>query len=377
MSRIDRYLFAQQMAFFGFFALILVLIYWLNRAVGLFDQLIGDGQSARVFLEFSLLTLPNVIRLVLPLAAFAGTVYAVNRLWQDGELVAAQAAGMSAFRLARPVALFGLAVAAMLMLLMHLAVPAARAALAARSAEVEANVTAQLLTEGRFMHPTEGVSVFIGTVRPTGELVDVFLADDRSDSVRTTYSAPRAVIALGESGPKLVMFDGLSQILSRESGRLAITEFADFTYDLAGLAGVGLAAPTAEEMTTPALFRADPADLNRTQSTPAAFLAEAHARIAQPLLGLAAPLIGVAVLLLGTYSRFGLWRQVLGAILVLIFVQMLANAGTSAALRSAAAWPAVYAAPLAGLAVAAFLLALADRPRRAGRRRADRRRAAA
>ena len=34
----------------------------------LFDQLIADGQSAWVFLEFTALTLPNVIRLVLPVA---------------------------------------------------------------------------------------------------------------------------------------------------------------------------------------------------------------------------------------------------------------------------------------------------------------------
>jgi hypothetical protein len=33
---------------------VLVAVYWVNRAVGLFDQLIGDGQSALVFLEFSL-----------------------------------------------------------------------------------------------------------------------------------------------------------------------------------------------------------------------------------------------------------------------------------------------------------------------------------
>jgi hypothetical protein len=32
---------------------VLVAVYWVNRAVGLFDQLIGDGQSALVFLEFS------------------------------------------------------------------------------------------------------------------------------------------------------------------------------------------------------------------------------------------------------------------------------------------------------------------------------------
>ena len=39
MSRFDRYLLSQLVALFGFFALILVSVYWVNRAVGLFDRL--------------------------------------------------------------------------------------------------------------------------------------------------------------------------------------------------------------------------------------------------------------------------------------------------------------------------------------------------
>ena len=112
MPRFDRYLLTQLLAVFGFFALVLVLVYWVNQAVGLFDQLIGDGQTALVFLEFSVLTLPNVISLVLPIAAFAAAVFVANRLTQDSEMVVMQATGFSSFRLARPVLIFGLIVAA-------------------------------------------------------------------------------------------------------------------------------------------------------------------------------------------------------------------------------------------------------------------------
>jgi lipopolysaccharide export system permease protein len=108
LPRFDRYLLTQLLAVFGFFALVLVLVYWVNRAVGLFDQLIGDGQTALVFLEFSVLTLPNVIRVVLPIAAFAAAVFVANRLTQDSEMVVMQATGFSSFRLARPVLIFGL-----------------------------------------------------------------------------------------------------------------------------------------------------------------------------------------------------------------------------------------------------------------------------
>ena len=71
MARFDRYMLSQLMVLFGFFALVLVSVYWVNRAVILFDRLIADGHSAGVFLEFTVLSLPRVIGLVLPMAAFA------------------------------------------------------------------------------------------------------------------------------------------------------------------------------------------------------------------------------------------------------------------------------------------------------------------
>ena len=111
MARFDRYLLSQLMVLFGFFALVLVLVYWINRAVVLFDQLIADGQSAVVFLEFTALTLPNVIRAVLPVAVFASSVYVTNRLSSESELVVVQSTGFSAFRLARPILVFGILVA--------------------------------------------------------------------------------------------------------------------------------------------------------------------------------------------------------------------------------------------------------------------------
>ena len=74
MARLDRYMLSQLLLLFGFFALVLVALFWINRAVILFDRLIGDGQSALVFLEFTALGLPKLITTVLPIAAFAGAV---------------------------------------------------------------------------------------------------------------------------------------------------------------------------------------------------------------------------------------------------------------------------------------------------------------
>ena len=365
MARFDRYLLSQFLALFGFFSLILVLIYWINRAVGLFDRIIGDGQSALVFLEISLLTLPNVIRVVLPVSAFAAAVYTTNRLTQDGELGVMQATGFSAFRLARPVVYFGLCVTLMLTLLYNVIVPASRTVLAERTAAISANVTSRLLVAGKFMHPTSGITFYIREISDTGELRDVFLADDRSATTRTTYTARRALLVRGDIEPKLIMFDGQSQGYDVAKKRLSMTQFSDFTYDLGGFMTTDkTAARSLDELSTMELLTPTAAILAETGGTRASLLADGHARIAQPFLALATSMIGFSALLLGAFSRFGLWRQIVGAVVALIILQMLNNAGTSAALKSDMAWPLVYAAPILGVFMSLGMLWVAQRPRR-------------
>ena len=365
MARFDRYLLSQLLALFGFFSLVLVAVYWVNRAVGLFDQLIGDGQSALVFLEFSMLTLPNVIRLVLPISAFAAAVYVANRLTQESELVVMQATGFSAFRLARPVLYFGLIVTAMMLLLMHVLVPASRTALADRSAEISQNVTARFLKDGQFLHPGDGITLYIREVAATGELLDLFLADDRKAETRATYTARRALFVRADTGPKLLMFDGMVQVLTTETQSLTITRFGDFTYDLSGLiAAQTRSARSAAEASTVELLAASAALMTETQETRAALVFAAHDRLAQPFLAAAAALIGFSSLLLGAFSRFGLWRQVLIAVGLLIVVQAISTVATGFGSVSDGGWVWAYAAPVVGLAIGTFELWWSQRPKR-------------
>lgn len=367
MSRFDRYLLSQLVALFGFFALILVAVYWVNRAVGLFDRLLGDGHSALVFLEFSLLMLPNVIRLVLPIAAFAAAVYVTNRLTQESELVVMQATGFSAFRLARPVLYFGALVTVLNLVLMNILVPWSAAMLKDREAQLSENVTAKYLNAGQFMHPATGVTLYIRDITQQGELRDLFLADDRSDTERTTYTARSALLARGDDGPVLLMFDGIAQTVTRaEDPRLSVTRFADLTYDLGGMIDLSLSDRVSiDTLTTAELARLTDADRDRRLGVPAEKVQEEiHTRLAQPFLSAAAALVGFATLLVGAFSRFGLWRQILGAVGILIFLQLLNTTGASLALRDAALWPAVYAAPVTGLLIGTLLLHIAQRPRR-------------
>jgi len=354
---------SQLMTLFGFFSLVLIMVYWINRAVILFDQLIADGQSAGVFLAFTALSLPQVITIVLPLSAFAASLYVTNRMSNEAELTVVQATGFSPFRIARPVALFGLVVTLLMSALVHVLAPAALTELNAREAEIAGTATSRLLREGTFINPVDGVTVYIREITPGGELQDIFLSDQRAESETVTYTAARAYLVQAPEGPQLVMVDGSIQTLRVSERQLVTTGFSDLVYNLAPLLPEpGTARRSSREFPTLALLDAAPDTVALTRKSAEILHAEAHDRVAETLLALVAALLGFATLLVGQFSRFGVWRQVVAAIFLVIFVKGIETLATAAIRDAPDRWWLAYMPVLVGIAIVWGLLTRATRP---------------
>lgn len=363
MARFDRYFLSQLMVLFGFFSLVLVLVYWINRAVVLFDQLIADGQSAVVFLEFTALSLPSVIRLALPLAAFAAAVYVTNRMSTEAELTVVQATGYSPFRLARPVLYFGIVVALLMSLLMHILVPLSSARLAERQSEIAQNITSRLLTEGQFLEPINGVVFYIREITPEGELRDIFISDTRDTDDQVTYTAARAFLVRDGDTTQLVLIDGLVQTLRIADQRLFTTSFDDFAYNVGNLiAPLQSRGRRDTHISTWELLHPTPELQAETRQTAADLLTRAHDRFSQSILGAVAALLGFAALMVGGYSRFGVWRQIIGAIILIIIVKAVETTGLRLARSDPHLWFAAYLQSVVGLLMIWFLLFWASRP---------------
>jgi len=363
VGRFDRYLLSQLMVLFGFFALVLILVYWVNRAVSLFDQLVADGQTMGIFLTLSLLTLPGLIAIVLPLAAFAASLYVTNRMTAESELIVLQATGSSAFRLGRPVVIFGVIVAGLMSVLTHYLVPAAASEMNRRQAEIAQNATARFLQEGQFLSPTSGITLYIRDITQAGELRDIFLSDTRARDESVIYTASSAYVVRTITGPQLVMIDGMAQALQRQSQRLITTSFNDLAYDIGTLVNLpDTTRRSSRELSTLELLSPTPDLIEETRRTAGQLVAEGHNRFAQAILGFVGPLIGFATLLIGGFSRFGVWRQVLAAIALVIVVKMIETVTTNAVRVNPANWPLTYLAGLTGVVMALVLMWSTTRP---------------
>ena len=363
MARFDRYMLSQLMVLFGFFSLVLVMVYWINRAVVLFDQLIANGQSASVFLEFTALSLPAVIKLALPLSAFAASIYVTNRMTSESEMVAVQATGYSSFRIARPVLYFGLIVMVLMSALIHFLMPLSTARLDERRVEISQNMTARLLTEGKFIEPIDGVTFYIREISTEGELRDIFLSDNRNADSQVTYTADTAYLVKTDDAAQLVMINGLAQTLNTRTNRLFTTTFKDFAYNIGGFLQVtAREGRRAAELSTTELLRADAALQAETGESYGQLIARAHDRFAQSFMSVVAALLGFATLMVGGFSRFGVWRQIVAAIFLIIVIKATETLCLNITRENPSFWIAAYFPTALGLAMAWGLLFWSTRP---------------
>ncbi|MCA2008989.1 LPS export ABC transporter permease LptF [Tritonibacter mobilis] len=370
MSRYDRYVLSQYLLFFGFFALILVAVFWINRAVSLFDWLIGDGQSVLAFLEISALSLPNLVRMVLPLAAFAATVWVTNRLNSESELTVLRATGSSPWQLARPAMAFGVLSAAMMSALSLFLLPASLAQMQLREAELSRSVSAKLLNAGNFLHPSAGITFFIGSIDPDGTLNNVFLTDQRDPSVEITYTSDRAYLVREDDMAHLILVDGLAQRKEAHNDRLSTTAFADFSYPLGDLSPARTmgARPLRNIPTLDLLRDRDEITQNEDHSA-GAQAEELHLRFARAAVTFAVVMIGVSTLLLGGFSRFGIWKQVLVAFVLLILIEGMRGVVSEPVRDNAQMWPLIYLPAAIGVLISMIFLHLATRPQALARLR--------
>jgi len=249
--------------------------------------------------------------------------------------------------------------------LTHFLVPASLSQLGERQKEITENVTSRLLTEGTFLHPSSVVNFYIPEITPKVVLRDVFLSDRRLPVRTTTYTAQEAYLVQDQSGPKLVMVNGLAQQHTLETKQLVTTNFADFSYDISALV-------ESDEATRKEIKHRSTWDLLGRSSqvaqdagAPVGWVVyEGHGRIAQALITIVFALVGFATLLLGGYSRFGIWRQIMVAFVLLIALEMAKGAVTDPVRANADLWPLIYLPLAVGTALAVILLRLAATPLR-------------
>ncbi len=361
MRRLDRYILGQLLSASAFFAFILVAVYWINRALEIFNELAAYGQSSWVYLRLSLLTVPAVLDMVLPIACFAATVFVVNRLSNDRELVMLRSLGFSPFRMARPYWVFALVMTGLSLVLSNAFTPSSKWYFEQQSHDIRQNVSTKILRAGRFIHPAPDVTFFIEKMSDEGELQSIFLSDASDADQLTFYTANNAYFLMVDDVAQLVMTDGAVQNFDNVTQQLSVTRFSELSYDLSHILNVDQAWLPSFDTQHTAILAQDidvAAKVFRTSSQ--SVFNEIIKRLSMPLLCIAATLIGYSALLLGNFSRFGIWRQILFAFVLLVVVKSVEGAVVPKVRSQVDLWYLAYMPMMTGVTIAYFILMLVD-----------------
>ncbi|MEO1292126.1 MAG: LptF/LptG family permease [Pseudomonadota bacterium] len=363
MTQLDRYILRQIGLAFGFFCFVLAGVIWLTQAVVLIDVVLSAGQSIVRLFELSLLILPRVLGMVVPLSAFAATLFAINKLYSEAELVVMMMAGQGPLALARPVALFATVIAIATLIFTNFLAPRGELELERTRQALRAEFANALIREGRFLYPVDGLTVFIRDVGNNGQMEGLFLHDERDPSQPVTYTAERArFIRVGDEA-RLVMSRGVALSYVSRDQMLARVQFDQFTYDLTEFVNQEPRDPfKASTLPTWRLVAPDEGTRALPRFREGSFIATGHERLVFGVHAFLVPLIGLAIMLTGSYQRRGFGMRIVFAVLAVTALIVAGLVAKSAVISIPAIWPISYVPAMIAAVLTAFLFRRAMGP---------------
>jgi lipopolysaccharide export system permease protein len=322
MNTVSAYVFRQALgplvAILGALAAIAVLTQGLNQL----DIIITNRRAGFAFAYVTLLALPQLLSLILPMAVFIAVVYALNRMQTESEVAVLYGAGFSRQRIARPIVQL-----AVLAAIAHLTVnviiqPWAFKERRETFYSLRTDVASSLIEEGSFTFPSAGLTHYARERGGGGELRDLLINDARPE-YPITYTARAGAIATIEGQPAVVMRDGQIQ-RQVEDGTVDVLDFDRYVLQIEG----GFEEPDnfylkASDRTLYELFFPD-LTAHYDQRNVNEFLAEAHGRLSAPLLSIALAMIALVGVLGGQFSRSGYSRRIMIAAAIALLVRLLA-----------------------------------------------------
>ncbi|HWA02776.1 MAG TPA: LptF/LptG family permease [Rhizomicrobium sp.] len=355
MPRLSLYVLGQLIGPTALFAFLMTIVVWLTQSLRLLDLVINRGQSAATFVYLTILILPSLLVIILPIAYFAGTLYALTKLSGDSELVVMASAGYSRAQLSVPV----MVAAAIVMIVTYLCglffMPLGQRAMKEKVLDIRADVGAALLDEGEFNTPALGLTVFIRELNSDGQIRGVMVHDATNKKHPITYLAERGQFAQTPAGARLIMYDGTIEQVGASPAQLSVLKFKSYVFNLDQFTGPARVAEHAsnERFLGELLWPQG----KIKPGVRAAYFAEANNRLAQPLYCIAFGLIALAVITRGRRARSAQALRITAAVVAAAALRIAGYGIQGLATRHPALCVFFYLIPLAGAGAAVALLA--------------------
>lgn len=333
----------------------LSLLALLTQSLSTIDLIIENRQTALTFIYITILALPQLFSIIMPLAVFMAMLYALNRLNMDSELIVAKASGISPWQIVSP-ALRIATIALIVHLIINLFVqPYSFRKMRKALLDVRTDVASRMVRAGEFNQPTPGLTIYASEILPNGTMKDVMIYDERSTNTPLTYAAERGQVNSYNGRTSFTLFNGNVHYI-KDNGIMDITDFVSNTYDLTEIMSVDpVLRLKSSDRYLNELLNPDPNDYDNTRFAKE-YQAEGHARLSAPLYNIALVLIALAFMIRGEHKRTGYGRQIAIAAGIGFALRLGGFALASSAESDPAMNIAQYALPIIASLIAAWYL---------------------
>ena len=338
----------------------------LSQSLDQLEIIVERGQSVWVMIKLTLLAVPQLLAVIIPIGLFVGALIALTRLQREQELTAVFASGVTRWSAIRPAVWIALIAAVLTLVVTTVGQPWAQRQARAEAFAVRTDLAALLVEEGRFVQGPNGLTVYVQQIEQNGLLKNLFVYLEDGDRV-TTWDAAEARFSRIDGQPYLTLLNGSWQRYSSR-GVLEYISFGRNDVPLARYTEVTDRVrykPTDLYLTQ--LFNPSPRDLEHVGAA-GELMAEGHLRLSAPLYALMAMAMALTAIMGGPFSRTGYGLRIAKAAGAFLLVRV---AGYG--IVSASAWNSwlnvfQYLLPIVATAIALRLLfrALKPRPRAVG-----------
>jgi lipopolysaccharide export system permease protein len=355
MTLIERYILKISFTAFAACLVALTAVIWITQALRELDLLTGKGQTIFIFLTVTGLSLPALINVISPVALFLATLYALNKLNGDSELIVMSAAGMPPQRLMRPFLALGAFVCVIVGMITIYIMPASFQELRNLVTKIRADFVATMAKEGQFITLDNGIT-FHYRERSGDSLLGIFMEDQRDKTKVVVYLAERGQTVESNGQAYLVLEQGSVQRKEPDSKDSSIVAFDRYAVDLSAFNQDGgeIVYKPRERGTTQLLFPNKNEAFYKFQE--GRFRAELHDRLSSWLYPLAMMAIAFAALGDPRTTRQGRGVAMAVAVLAVVVLRVAGFAASSAVVRTPWAAIGVYGAPLLAIVLSLMLI---------------------
>ena len=206
MPRLDRYLTREILGPLALGFLVYTFLLLMQTLFRLAAMIIRRGVPAAQVGELLALSLPNIIVLTIPMSFLFAILVAAGRLSADSELIALRSAGISLYRLCRPVMVLAALLTLLNGFLMLYVLPRGNHALQKLQLEILSQSVSQQVQPRVFYEGWEGLVLYVNNF-PAGEdqWQGVFVAESIPAAENEVTVADRGEVNLSEDGERLML----------------------------------------------------------------------------------------------------------------------------------------------------------------------------